>query len=67
MNPFLSSHFLSSIRSSIPFLLFKTFKIQFHGVSPHCIKFKSVNTHLHVKDDTFEPVNIDILFLNKIC
>ena len=38
------------------------------GPSPLCIMFWSVKfTHLHAKDDTFEPVNIGIFFLQKIC
>ena len=38
------------------------------GPSPLCIMFCSVKvTHLYAKDDTFNPANIDIFFLQKIC
>ena len=46
--------------------IYKTFKIQFHGV-PFVLCYGLKNTHLHTKDETFKPLNIDIFFLRKIC
>ena len=55
--------FSSSISWYILFLYFKTFKIQ----SPLCMLFCSVKYTFNVKNDTFKPVKMDILFINKIC
>ena len=35
--------------------------------SPLCIMFWSVKYILLAKDDTFKPVDIDILYLHKTC
>ena len=54
------------------FLNFKTFKIQFYGVSPSNMDFPfplplDCKIHINMPKMTFKPVNIDILFLHKSC
>ena len=61
MTPFFPSNLWFLSLGITSFLIFSTFKIDFHGFLPGLKK----NTLLNAKNHTFKPVNKDIYFLHK--
>ena len=67
MITFFSAILLALSVSMFSFLPFKTFKLQSNESSPFALSSALQYTQLHDQDDIFKPVNINIIFLRKIC